>query len=36
MFDADDGLIACEILRETSPEDRAIEGRGCLFSALRL
>ncbi len=30
---ADDGLIACEILRETSPEDSAIEVRGCLFSA---
>jgi hypothetical protein len=30
---ADDGLIACEILRETSPADSAIEVRGCLFSA---
>lgn len=33
---ADDGLVACEILRETSPGDSAIEVRGCLFGAASL
>jgi hypothetical protein len=30
---ADDGLIACEIIRDTSPADGSIEVRGRLFSA---